>query len=595
LNKLLNNPFFNAIKNIQSILDADQKRRSLIMIGLLFVNAIFDVLGIGIIFPLIEAAMNPSLVQKVWYLKIPYDMIGTTDHIAFMFVLSVIIFVFFIIKNLVSIFIFYIQAKFCFNISQRLSQKMFKYYYQQGYLHISNTDSGKKNYDVIIVPYYFSLSYLLETLLLSTELLVLFIIFLGIIYFNPSALLILMLVIVPVFIGVYLLTKNKTKALGEKKNILNPKATSTLLDSFNAYVDVKLANKEQYFYNKYAEIQREMNDIDAKFQGIYGKIHQRVNDVVLGLALMGIFAFAYLFRENSAQVLALLTVFGLAAYRFLPSVNRIMGSTLALKNVNFVIEGLKPIAQKSFEDFKTVDKLKIKEKISFENINYHYPGSEATILKDVSLEVKVGETIGIIGSSGSGKTTFLNLFLRLLNETSGHIKVDGITINKENNASFQKSIGYVQQSVYIKNGTLKENVAFGEYDHEVDELRLNKAVKDAMLEDFVNSHPAGVMMPLGENGVMLSGGQRQRIGIARALYKDAEILLFDEATSALDPETEKAIVATIYNLTKLNKTIVIVAHRVTTLEMCDRIYDLKDGEIAGIYNYQEVLDKVMVK
>jgi ATP-binding cassette, subfamily B, bacterial PglK len=215
--------------------------------------------------------------------------------------------------------------------------------------------------------------------------------------------------------------------------------------------------------------------------------------------------------------------------------------------------------------------------------------------KDISFKIKVGETIGVIGSSGSGKTTFLNVFLRLLKESSGNIKVDGNIINETTNALFQKSIGYVQQAVYIKNGTLKENIAFGEMESEIDIQKLKRVLKDAMLEEFVINHPGGYDMLLGENGVMLSGGQRQRIGIARALYKDAEILLFDEATSALDPETEKAIVATIYNLTKLNKTIVIVAHRVTTLEMCDRIYDLKAGEIAGIYNYKEVLDKVMVK
>jgi ABC-type bacteriocin/lantibiotic exporter with double-glycine peptidase domain len=562
------------------------------MIGLLFVNALFDVFGIATILPLVNAALDPESVQTAWYLKIPYDFIGVEDHITFMFILSVIIFFVFVIKNLVSIFIFYIQAKFSFNISQRLSQNMFKHYYEQGFLYISNTESGKKNYDVITIPYYFSVSYLLETLLLATEILVLLIIFIAILFTNPSALIILLLVIFPVFLGVYLLTKNKTKAIGDQRNNLYPMATSALFDSFNAYVDVKLANKENYFYDNFRFVQREINDLDARQQGIYGKIHQRINDVVLGLALMGIFAFAYIFRESSSEVFALLTVFGLAAYRFLPSVNRIMGSALTLKNISYVINELKPIADKNFAEFKNVEKLKIKEKIRFDNVNYHYPGSDVTILKDLSMEIKVGETVGIIGSSGSGKTTFLNLFLRLLKETSGNIKVDGIPINEVNNASFQKTIGYVQQSVYIKNGTLKENVAFGEYDHEVDELRLNKAIKDAMLKDFVNNHSAGVMMPLGENGVMLSGGQRQRIGIARALYKDAEILLFDEATSALDPETEKAIVATIYNLTKLNKTIVIVAHRVTTLEMCDRIYDLKDGSVNGIYTYEQVINKV---
>ena len=202
MKKLLNNPFFNAIKNISEILEPDQKRRSLGMIALLFVNAVFDVIGIATILPLVNAALDPKAVQTKWYLREPYEFIGVEDHVTFMFILSVIIFTIFVIKNLITVFIFYIQARFCMNIAQRLSQNMFKYYYEQGYLHISGTDSGKKNYDVITIPYYFSISYLLETLLLATEILVLLIILVAILFIDPSALLILVLIIVPVFLGV---------------------------------------------------------------------------------------------------------------------------------------------------------------------------------------------------------------------------------------------------------------------------------------------------------------------------------------------------------------------------------------------------------
>ena len=372
-----------------------------------------------------------------------------------------------------------------------------------------------------------------------------------------------------------------------------PQAISLLLDSFNAYTDVKLANKESYFYDNFRQKMRKMNDLDTLQQGVYGKIHQRINDIVLGLALVGIFGSALIFREKSTEIMSLLTAFALAGIRFLPSVNRIMGSTLVLKNMSFVINELKPIAQKGFPDFREVVKMPIKGKIVLENIKYTYPASFQPVLNGVSMEIQKGETIGIIGSSGSGKTTFLNLFLRMIQETEGSLKVDDQLINKNNNASFQKSIGFVQQLVYIKNGTLQENIAFGENPEEVNNEKLQKAINEAMLTDFVSSNPLGIQMPLGENGVMLSGGQRQRVGIARALYKDADILVFDEATSALDHETEKAIVTTINNLTKLQKTILIVAHRVTTLEMCDRIYELNNGKVNGIYSYKEVLSRII--
>lgn len=588
---IFNNPYFNAIRNINKILDADQKRKSIIMIALLFINAIFDVFGLVAIFPLINAALNPQAIQTEWYLKYPYDYFGVQDTIGFLLIMSAIIFTIFVIKNLLSLFIYYIQSRFSFNISLRLSQKMFQYYYGQGFLFITGQDTGKKNYDIITVPFYFATYYLLETLILSTEILVLIIIFVVILLFDPLAVVLLSAIILPTFAVVYQLTKMRTKAIGDKRNILAPQATAILIDSLNAYNDVKLSNKEAKFFNTFSDVLKKINTLDALQQGIYGKIHQRLNDIVLGLGLLVIFTFAWFFRENLTQILALLSVFGLAAYRFLPSVNRIMGSALTLKNVSYLISELKVIANTRLKTYNTVKSLPFNDRIRLEKVSFAYDGNESNVLEDISFEIKKGETVGIIGSSGSGKTTLLNLFLRFITENNGAIYVDDNMLKSDNQASFQKIIGYVQQNVYIKNGTLSENIAFGESVSEIDQHKLMQSIKDSMLEDFVAQHQEGLDMPLGENGVKLSGGQRQRVGIARALYKDAKILVFDEATSALDPETEKSIVTTIHHLAELDKTIIIVAHRITTLEMCDRIYELEKGKIIGIHQYNEVLDR----
>ena len=563
------------------------------MLILLFINALFDVFGLAAIFPLIDAALKPETIQEKWYLKFLYDSFGVNDTITFLLILSVLIFLIFLFKNIVSIVIFYIQSRFSFNISLRLSQKMFQYYYEQGYMYISNQDTGKKNYDVMWIPYYFASSYLIETLILSTEILVLLIIFIALLFFKPLAVLFLIAFIIPTFILVYQLTKNRTKALGDARNELVPQATSVLIDSLNAYNDVILSNKEAFFFNRFSTLIRKLNAIDAKQQGIFGKIHQRLNDVVLGLGLVILFGFAYLFRENLEEILALLSVFAIASYRMLPSVNRIMGSALTIKNISYVISELKAVSRKSLVDYKKVQALSFTDKIKFDHVGFRYPDSSIDVLENINFEIRKGETVGFIGSSGSGKTTLLNIFLRFITEGQGSIYLDGIKLDATNQPSFQKSIGYVQQNVYIKNGTLLENIAFGELEEEVDREKMKAAIKDAMLTDLIEQHPDGMNIYLGENGVKLSGGQKQRVGIARALYKDAQILLFDEATSALDPETEKAIVKTIHHLARLDKTIVIVAHRVTTLEMCDRIYELELGKIKGVYQYKEVLNKVM--
>lgn len=586
---LMNNPYFNALKNIRALLDYDQKKRGAIMFLLLLVNAGFDVLGLTTIFPLIDAALNPENIQSKWYLSYPYQWIGVEDNITFLFVLSIIIFIVFLFKNILSLLIYYIQSKYAFNVSLRLSKKIFQNYFEKGFTYINKEDSGTKVHNVINIPYIFASSFILQTFTFSTELVVLLIIFIGILAIEPGAIIVLIVVILPVFALVYQFTKRKVKKIGDKRNELYPKAYSRVWESMSAYVDIKLSNKEQYFFNKYSDLTHRINSLDALHQGLFGKLPQRLNDVVLGLGLMMIFFFALIFRERSSQIISILSVFGLAAYRFLPSVNRMMGAIMVIKNANYLIDMLKDVRNKKLYEFIEVDPILLNEHLKFENISFKYPGSNKNILNNFSLTIKKGETVGFIGDSGSGKTTLLNLILRLLKEDSGFVYLDGIPINEENKASFQKAIGYVQQDVFIKNGSLEENIAFGEFEEEIDFEKMNKAISDSMLMGFVKSHPHGTKMQLGENGVNLSGGQKQRIGIARALYKDSQILVFDEATSALDSETEKAIVKTIKNLSTIDKIKIIVAHRISTLESCDSIYHLSDGRIVKKFQYKDLL------
>lgn len=589
LKKLGNNPYFNALRNIRALLDLDQKKRGAIMVLLLLLNAGFDVLGLTSIFPLIDAAINPTTIQEKWYLSYPYKWIGVDDTITFLFLFSLFILLIFLIKNVLSIIIFYLQSRYSFNVSLRLSKKMFQYYYNQGFLYIKDEESGKKAYSILNIPYYFAATYLLQTFILTTEIVVLLIVFFGLLLFEPAAILVLITVIVPTFLLVYLFTKNRVKAIGDQRNVLYPQAYSTIIESMAAYADVKLANKEQYFFDKYSNLLKSINKLDAQQQGIYNKIPQRMNDVVLGMGITVVFAFALIFQESSKEIISILSVFGLAAYRFLPSVNRIMGAILNIKNANYVVTELKSVSNKKIHNYKNITPLNIQKKVSFKNISYKYPGTDARILKNISFSVAKGETIGFIGTSGSGKTTLLNLLLRFLKETEGNIFVDNVTLNDINKASFQKCIGFVQQDVFIRMGSLEENIAFGE--EQINREKVISVLKSVNLFHFVNEQPDGLKMQLGENGVKLSGGQKQRVGIARALYKDAEILVFDEATSALDMDTESTIINTINDLTNLNKIIFIVAHRITTLEKCNRIYEMENGAIVKKFSYSELFEE----
>jgi ABC-type multidrug transport system fused ATPase/permease subunit len=605
---LLNNPYFNAIRNIKSVLDPDQKRRGLYMIGLLLLNATSDLLGLATIAFLIISALEEDIFSAVEYtremvdsdfqyyihsgLRSLYSFSGATDVIPFLFYLSIVIFVVFLIKNAIFIYITYIQTRFVYNVSLRLNKKMFKYFYDQGYLFIKHSTSGKKVYSIVDIPMRFASNYFLQVLTFTTELVVLIILGLALLLVDPIAVALITVIIIPVFMLIYAFSKNKIKEIGNVRNNLAPLNYAKVFEAMNGYVDIKLSNTENRISRGYEQMQRKMNQADTLFFGVYQRINSRTNDIIFGLGIMVIFGYAYFIDLNIDEVLQLLGIFAIAAYKFLPSVNRMMGGLLTMKNSSFVMDELKVVANTSLEEFPFAPPLEFKDNIELKSIAYQYPEGEDNVLNNVSIKIKKGTSVGFIGISGSGKTTLLKILLRLLKEKNGSLEIDGIKISTQNENSYQKIIGYVEQEIFILSDTILSNIAFG-----VDEPNLSKvkeSLKDAQLVDFVNSHPEGLKMKLGENGVNLSGGQKQRIGIARALYKNSEILIFDEATSALDSETERAVVESINHLSNIGKTVVIVAHRLTTLEKCDYIYELEQGKVIAEHKYSQlILERVL--
>lgn len=588
LRVLNNNPFFNAVRSIKALLDVDQKRKAIIMFLLLLANAGFDVLGISLILPIIKVALQPSLVQTDVYVNWIYQWMGIEDAMQFLLVLSVLLLLVFLLKNAFSLFILYIQSRFAFNISLRLNKKQFLHYYQEGFLYIKDKDSGEKTYDIITIPFYFAAVYIIQTLIISTELVVVLLMFVGMLFYDYRLVLLLLLVVIPAFGLIYLLTKNKVKKLGDERNKLYPKSYALVLESMAAFVNVKLSNKENTYLNNYIDLQDEINKIDVLRLGVYNRIHQKANEIIAALGIIVIFLFAVLFPNSGSSLITVLALFGVAAFRMMPSINRIMGALLDLKNHSYVIEKLQHLRGKDIATISETKKMSFEETVDFQNIEFKYGGKDTWAIADINLRIKKGETVGFIGQSGSGKTTLLNIFMRLLRETKGTILVDGQSITPENESAFQKNIGYVQQEVFIKNGSILENIAFGEDVASINIDKINEVIKHAKLRDFISQQENGLDTILGERGANLSGGQKQRIGIARALYKESEILVFDEATSALDMEMENAISETINNLTTLGKTVLIIAHRITTLSNCDRIYELRNGQLHNVYSYEDL-------
>jgi ABC-type multidrug transport system fused ATPase/permease subunit len=307
-----------------------------------------------------------------------------------------------------------------------------------------------------------------------------------------------------------------------------------------------------------------------------------------------IFSYAVIWSQDRQRLLEFLIAFAAAAFRVLPSINRLLQSLMSIKNHQFAIETLLdddlPLEDSEERHHAPVD---FQQTIEFRNLGYAFPSAEGFALKGIHLNVKKGEKIGIVGPSGSGKTTLMNILLRFYKESEGGIYVDGMRLDPLHDRGFRDLVGYVQQDVFLLDGTMRDNIAFGEKPEEVDEKRVLESVERASLSDLVSSLPDGLNTRVGEMGARLSGGQRQRMGIARALYRRSQIIVFDEATSSLDMETEKEITEAIRQSAGTNTTIFVIAHRITTLRDCDRIMELRNGEMAGFFTFDELMKERM--
>jgi ATP-binding cassette subfamily B protein len=311
----------------------------------------------------------------------------------------------------------------------------------------------------------------------------------------------------------------------------------------------------------------------------------------LGLVLIAVLAFTLVNKPGGiVEAIPLLGLIGLGAQRLLPIIQQAYAAWSGMLSTQGVlIDVLGYLDQKMPETPDQDSLLPFYHSLNLKDVSFSYGLEKATVIESCNLEIKKGTCVGFIGRTGSGKSTILDLLMGLLSPTSGYLKVDNQEVNNENRRQWQKHIAHVPQSIFLTDSTIAQNIAFGQFDGEIDYSRLRDAAKKAQLSDFIESLPHKYETVVGERGVQLSGGQRQRIGIARALYKNADVIILDEATSALDIHTEASLMDVIESLGH-EMTIVVVAHRLTTLKRCDLIYELNNGSISKAMNYREIIE-----
>jgi ABC-type multidrug transport system fused ATPase/permease subunit len=469
----------------------------------------------------------------------------------------------------------FIQSNFIFSLSAKASSNLFNLYLFQPYVYHLRRNSSEMirivSNDVSMLSSLTQSSFLIlsEIFVISGALIILIIV-------EPLGAITTLFVFL-IFSYVYhLSTRKKIEDWGVKNQFHGAKKYQHIQQGLSASKDVKLLGREEEFmkiYNYHNKKIAKINEMQTAFLTL-----PRLFIEMLSILLLCILVITMIITgKNVNEVLPVIILFAAAAFRLMPSINRILSAVqtflYSLSSVETIYNELTNL-EKFGKIYKKSNSV-FSSSIVFQNVSFKYPGSDKGALKNISFEINKGESIGIIGASGSGKSTLIDNLLGLMIPNSGSIKVDGININEELRA-WQDQIGYVPQTIYLTDDSIRRNIAFGIPDDEIIDKNIKNAIESAQLIDFINQLEHGLETEVGERGVRLSGGQRQRIGIARALYHNPKVLVLDEATSSLDNKTEKEVMSSINKL-QGDKTLVIIAHRLSTIENCDRIIKINDG------------------
>ena len=572
------------IKKVYSVLDHQQRSRVFILLILIFGGALFETLGVSAVLPLVSAVTDPTIIDNNPKYRMVKELLNISDYKMFILVMALALVAVYILKNVYLVLMINAQNHFTTNNQRRLSVRLMKCYMNQEYLfHVEhNVAELERNVNSDIENFINVLTAILQ---LTTELLVctMLVIFLAITdFYTTFMIMILMACFMLLFVKVF---RKRLRVLGEQTRDLRVERYKYFLESFGGIKEIKADSKEEFFVNKY---DRAFKDFTIAMQGQM-LLTYIPRPIMESLCIGGLLLFMAIRIATGADVskfIPVMSVFAIAAIRMLPSFNRISGylSTLMFNKaaVDAVCKDIKEMDDlnskgKAIENTKDIENADIR----VDGVSFAYPSKpDKKIIDNANFTIPLNKSVAFVGPSGAGKTTLADIILGVLQPDSGKIMV-GDTNVLDYPKSWHQHIGYIPQSIFLTDDTIRSNVAFGLPDEEIDDERVWKALEEAQIADFVRGKEEGIYTTIGDRGVKVSGGQRQRIGIARALYSNPDVIVLDEATSALDNDTEKAVMDAIYNLSG-KKTMIIIAHRLSTISECELIFEVKDGKVVEV-------------
>ena len=582
------------VLKILGFLNKKEKQRSFILFILILLTGFVDTLGIASIFPFISILSDPNLINTnptLNFLSIKFDQLGITNYFPFQKIFGYGILIFFIISIFLRSITNYLQIRFVNMREYSLSKRILNYYLNQKYSWFTQQSASNLSRNILSeVGEFIDKSFM--PLLNIVAYGILIILLLSVLFYtDPSTTLIIFLIISISYLIFYMLLKKILEKKGQKRFYSNKNRYKLLDEVFSGIKQVKISSQETYFSKLFALYSYDY----AKSNSAAQAIAQIPRFVIEAIAFGGllILILIKIDEESFLGTLPIISLIAFAGYRMLPAFQQIYIALSQLRYSNVIVDHMEQMFQK-INEVKLVDKnfrenIVFKKSIKLNNVDFKYQESNNLILDKINLVIPCKSKVGIIGPTGGGKTTLIDVIIGLLEPIKGHVLIDEIQLNQKNKYGWYKQFGYIPQDTFLIDDNIYHNVAFGIDANEINKKKVEEVCKIACLEDFINNElPNNYNTIIGDRGIKLSGGQKQRISIARSLYNEPSILVMDEATSALDIETELKIIDNINKL-KNDITIIMIAHRHVTLKNCDIIIEIDKGKITRTGTYNELL------
>lgn len=586
---------FKRLKTLFKLLTSEQRKRLIRLQFLVVLMAFAEVAGVAAIGPFMALVGDISLLEGDGQLAQLYASSGFENPRDFLFWLGIAVLIALTAAAAVSMFTIWRLSLYAAQVGAEISTRLYKHYMQQSWLfHVSGSSSELTNRisqesnritNLVIQP----------LMQMNAKGVLAIVMAMAIFAFNPFVALIGLLVFGLAYVVLYKTVRRRLSSNGRDISQSNQQRFKLMNEGFGGIKDTLLLGRQAEFNQLFRKSSKKL----GRAQGITRALSQAPR-YAMELVAFGavIFLVLYLLSEydgNLGSILPVLSVYALAGFKLLPAFQQMYTSLAQVKGNISSFDSIEEdlAASQNIEDIKPsfeAGKLSPKKLIKLDNVSFNYPDKEEKALDALTLEIPVNQVIGLVGASGSGKSTAIDILLGLIEPQNGSLIVDGKEVNGQRKRSWQNNVGFVPQAIFLADSSIRENIAFGIPPEEIDETRVTQAAQMAHLDELLDRLPEGLNTRVGERGIQLSGGQRQRIGIARALYDDAEVLVLDEATSALDGITEKLVMDAIHDFSG-KKTIIMIAHRLATVKKCDCIYLLDNGKVIDKGKYQDLVNR----